>query len=443
MYGKKITSMLESINAKIGDKIKVSSKDSAIDGELMPSTEFNDPDVLVIKLGNGYNIGINPESKKITKISSRKSAISFPKIEMKRNKELKDISLIYTGGTIGSRVDYNTGGVYMLTKPEELLYSVPEIGSIANVSISPLMSVASEDLSSKEWSKIANAAAKELQKGSRGIVITHGTDTMHYTASALSFMLSNLNAPIVITGSQRSTDRGSSDGFMNLICSANIAANSDIAEVGICMHHTSSDNECAFIRGTKARKMHTSRRDAFRAINDKPIALVRETGHIEYTSAYRKIMHGSATMKLKDKFDDRVALIKAYPNSDPEIIDFYMQKGCKGIIIEGTGLGHVPVNTGNKERQWLPHVKQAIDNGLIVGITSQCIYGRVNTNVYRNLRQLSSLGAIFCEDMTPETSFVKLGWLLGNHTKEESAKLLNQNICGEISKRTESDAFME
>jgi glutamyl-tRNA(Gln) amidotransferase subunit D len=190
--------------------------------------------------------------------------------------------------------------------------------------------------------------------------------------------------------------------------------------------------------------MHTSRRDAFKPINDRPIAFVRESGHIEYANTYKKIIHEKpAELKLKDKFDDRVALVKAYPNSNPDIIDFYLQKGYKGIIIEGTGLGHVPVDTGKKDRQWLPHIKQAIDKGVIVGITSQCIYGRVNTNVYRNLRQLSSIGAIFCEDMTPETSFVKLGWLLGNHTKEEAIKLLNKNVCGEISKKTESDAFIE
>jgi glutamyl-tRNA(Gln) amidotransferase subunit D len=381
--------------------------------------------------------------KKIEKMKStgiNTSKISFPKLKLGRNEELPDISLIYTGGTIGSKVDYETGGVYMLTEPEELLYSVPEIKEIANFSINPLMSIASEDMSSQEWVKIAKAVDTELKSGARGVVITHGTDTMHYTSAALSFMLSGLNAPVVLTGSQRSTDRGSSDGFMNLICSSYVASRSEIAEVGICMHHSSSDTECSFIRGTKARKMHTSRRDAFKPINDRAIALVKETGHIEYTNNYKHVNpNAEYSIKLKLGFDDKVALVKTYPNSDPEILDFYTQKGYNGIIIEGTGLGHVPVDTGRKDLRWIPKIKDAIDKGLIIGVTSQCIYGRVNTNVYRNLRVLSSAGAIYCEDMTPETSLIKLGWLLGNYKKDDAKKLLNQNISGEIRKKKEID----
>lgn len=444
MYGNRITSLLKSLNAELGDTVRLSSGKVTIEGEIMPSTEANDPDVLVIKLKSGYNVGIDPASYKAEKLKKERVVVQRSKIaRMKGNPELSDVSLVYTGGTIGSRIDYKTGAVYMLTKPEELLYEVPEIAEVANVSIVPLMSMASEDMAHHEWTKMANAVAKELNGGARGVIITHGTDIMHYTSAALSFMLRGLNAPVVITGSQRSSDRGSSDGFMNLICSANVAARSDIAEVGICMHYNSSDSECSFVRGTKVRKMHTSRRDTFRAINDRPIALVKHTGAIEYRNAYKKVDRESgAKLKPLSRFDPNVALVKVYPNSDPGIIGFYTDKRYKGIILEGMGLGHAPITTTDRDRSWLPHVKDAIEKGVIVGMTSQCIYGRVHPYVYRNLRLMSSSGVIYCEDMTPETAYVKLGWLLGNYGKDDAREMLNRNIVGEIKGRTDYDSFL-
>lgn len=443
MYGKKIESLLKSLNAELGDTIRLSSGKVRIEGEIMPSTEANDPDILILKLNSGYNVGINPESYKTEKLDRKRVLVKHHELKMKSNPELEDVSLIYTGGTIGSRLDYKTGAVHPPTKVEDILYEVPEVAEIANLSVVPLMSIMSEDMTFREWAKMAGSIAKELNGGARGVIVAHGTDIMHYTSAALSFMLKGLNAPVVVTGAQRSSDRGSSDAFMNLLCSANVAARSDIAEVGICMHYTSSDTECSFVRGTKVRKMHTSRRDTFRAINDRPIALIKHTGAIEYKSAYRKIdRESSAKLKPLDKFDPKVALVKVFPNSDPDVVDFYVGKGYSGIILEGTGLGHAPIAPAEKDKSWLPHVKGAIDKGVIVGMTSQCIYGRVHPNVYRNLRLMSSAGVVYCEDMTPETSLVKLGWLLGNYGKDEARRMLSKNIVGEIRSRTEYDSFL-
>jgi glutamyl-tRNA(Gln) amidotransferase subunit D len=256
-------------------------------------------------------------------------------------------------------------------------------------------------------------------------------------------MLQDLNAPVVLTGSQRSSDRGSSDAFMNLICSVYAAAQSDIAEVGVCMHSTSSDDECAYMRGTKVRKMHTSRRDAFRAINGKPLAYIGKDGRIKYNSQYRKAQAGNKEVHAQTKFEPKVAIVKAYPDSEPDIIDFYIGKKYRGIIIEGTGLGHAPVSTSHQEYLWLPKIKEAADSGMVIGVTSQCIYGRVNSSVYRNLRLMSSAGAIYCEDMTPETAYVKLGWLLGNYDAAKAKELLPANIVGEIGTRSEYDDFAD
>jgi glutamyl-tRNA(Gln) amidotransferase subunit D len=269
-----------------------------------------------------------------------------------------------------------------------------------------------------------------------------GTDTMHYTAAALSFMLKDPSGPVVITGAQRSSDRGSSDAFFNLSCAVKIAAESDVAELGICMHDSSSDDRCALIRGTKARKMHTSRRDAFRPINDRPIAYVDSSLSIRYTNSYRKVGASRKKTEAVTGFEPKVALIKSHPNFDPAIIDIYVEKGFKGIIIEGTGLGHVPASSVHKEYLWLDHLKRAIESGLVVGMTSQCLYGRVHPDVYRNLRLVSNLGVVYCEDMTPEAAYAKLCWLLGNHDAKEAKLMLNRNLVGEIKERTEEDEFL-
>ena len=442
MYSKELQEVFSRLGIKVGDTILIRSDSDSQQGILMPRTEAGGSDIIVIKRKDGYNIGIKyVKSMGIEKVSEGASHhFSFPKKEPRPNPSLGKMTMIYTGGTIGSKVDYVSGGVYMLTRPEELLHDVPELDQIANIEINELMSVASEDMSYAAWIKIAEAAAKALNNGAKGVVITHGTDTMHYTSAALSFMLKNLNAPVVMTGSQRSSDRGSSDAFMNLICSAQIAMKSDVAEVGICMHGSSSDNANILLRGTKARKMHTSRRDAFRPINNLPICSVDQKGKITYLSDYRKVSEDRREkVSAQIGYEPKVALVKAYPNSDPEIIEYYLSKGYKGLIIEGTGLGHVPSQTEKKGYSWLSSVKTATDSGMIIGATSQCLYGRVSGTVYRNLRLLEDAGAIHCEDMLPEVAYVKLGFLLGNYGKEKASEMLNKDIAGEITQRTEFD----
>ncbi|MGC8623132.1 MAG: Glu-tRNA(Gln) amidotransferase subunit GatD [Candidatus Micrarchaeia archaeon] len=439
MYSKNVEDVFKSKNIKTGDIIKVKAAVGSFEGMLMPRSELGDGDIIVLKLDNGYNIGIRfGDGASIEKIRDGPmlAAVSMPS-GSSHNPNLPKVALIYTGGTIGSKIDYATGGVYMLTKPEELMAEVPELDGIANIEIRHLMSMASEDMGSAEWKAIAAEVFKAASEGARGIVVTIGTDTMHYASAALSFMLKDLRIPVILTGAQRSSDRGSSDAFTNLICAVQLAAKSEIGEVGICMHANSSDNYCSFIRGTKARKMHTSSRDAFRPINSKPLARVYPEGNIEYYSQYRKAA-GVGDAKPILGFEDKVALIKTHPNLDPNVLDYYVNEGYKGIILEGTGLGHVPTFTSDPKRSWLEHVKNAISKGVVVGMTSQCIYGRVNTNVYRTLRLLSAAGVVYCEDMTPETAYVKLGFLLANYPGK-AGEMLNKNMVGEISEKTEID----
>lgn len=441
MYNKEITALFASLGISIGDSIHITSGKDTFEGVLMPRTDMGDNDIIVIKRPDGYNIGIKyKKDTKIRKTSNIKEHFSFAKVESTHNKSLKTISMLYTGGTIGSKVDYVTGGVHVLTASGELLHEVPELQKIANINVKDIMHAFSENISHEEWAKMSVAVELSFKEGSEGIVITMGTDTMHYTSAALSFMLNGLSKPVILTGAQRSSDRGSSDAFINLTSAAHLATNSDIGEVAICMHESSSDKTCIALRGTKVRKMHTSRRDAFRPINSKPIARIDANGKIEYLSSYKK---AEKNMKLKvmKEFEPKTALVKVYPNSEASIIDFYLKKDYKGIIIEGTGLGHVPIETKRKEYSWLSEIKSAVDSGVVVGLASQCLYGRVDYKVYSQARILHEAGVIYCEDMMPEVAYIKLGFLLGNYDAKKAKEMLNVNIAGEITTRTEFDTF--
>lgn len=449
-YSANAQKILKKINAKIGDRIKIIKAGKSYEGLLMPRGEIGDKNCIVLKLDSGYNVGVKYEGgakiEKSKKAEPKEVKEEFEfEFEKEKIKELKfdpkkpKIALIMTGGTIISRVDYRTGGVYALEKPKELLTNVPELKNIVNIeNISTPFKKMSEDLNYKDWQILAKLAAKEINKN-QGVIITQGTDTLHFTSAALSFMLKNLYKPVVLTAAQRSSDRGSSDAFMNLICSA-YAAISEIAEVGVCMHATTDDNYCHFIRGTKCRKLHSTRRDAFRSINEMPLAKIWPDGKIDILNKiYKKRKDEKVVADVK--FEPKVALLKAYPGSEPEILEFLVKKGYKGFVIEGTGMGHVPTFT---EESWIPSIKKLIKDGVPVVIAPQTIYGRINTNVYTNLRVLyHDAKAIPAEDMLPETAYVKLGWILG-HTKdlEKIRELMLKNIAGEITERSEIDTFL-
>jgi glutamyl-tRNA(Gln) amidotransferase subunit D len=447
-YSAKIKKALKGIN--VGDRISIAKGKQTYEGLLMPKTELGDENCIVLKMDNGYNIGIRFEGK----IKIEKSKKSEPRgikeeIEFEKGKEKIEkvkfdskkpkVSLVMTGGTVISRVDYKTGGVSALEKPEELLVNIPELKDFVCIKdIKTPFRKMSEDFNYKDWQELAKIVAKELNEN-QGVVITHGTDTMHFTSAALSFMLKNLSKPVVLTGSQRSSDRGSSDAFMNIICSAHTAL-SDIAEVGICMHATVDDHYCHFIRGVKCRKMHATRRDAFRSINEMPLAKVWPNGKIDFLNKnYKKRSDEKVVADIK--FEPRVALLKSYPGSEPEILEFLVKKGYKGFVIEGTGMGHVPTFA---EKTWIPTIKKLIKDGIPVVIAPQTLYGRINTNVYSNLRVLyHDAKAIPAEDMLPETAYVKLGFVLG-HTKDldKVREMMLTNMAGEITERNEIDSFL-
>jgi glutamyl-tRNA(Gln) amidotransferase subunit D len=269
--------------------------------------------------------------------------------------------------------------------------------------------VASENMSSQHWITIAEHTKEMLNDPEiSGVVITHGTDTLHYTSSALSFFLTDLKKPVVLTFSQRSIDRASSDAELNLECAVEFAL-SNCAEVVIVGHATQSDDYCYALRGTKVRKMHTSRRDTFRAVNCNPLAKVWPN-KIEFLEKYNARSDGLT--KIDSSFSDKVALVTFYPGQSPDILDYYLVQGYKGVIIAMTGFGHVA--TGNVEYSWESTLKRVIKQGMIVCATAQTVYGRLNSKVYSPGRMLEEIGVIYLEDMLSETALVKLGWVLGH-----------------------------
>jgi len=425
--------VIKRVEAEIGDIIRVTKNREVYEGILIPCSEYDNEKYLVIKLKSGYNIGIRiTPNTKIEKIGKgAKPAFALPPLAG-QNPELPKVAIISTGGTIASRVDYRTGAVRPALTASDLYSVVPELANIARIDTQILFSLFSENITPKHWTKIANATAKQIAEGVDGIVIAHGTDTMAYTAAALSFALQNLPVPVILVGSQRSADRPSSDAATNLIGAVTAAAKAPFAEIAIAMHETPSDNSITLHRGTKVRKCHTSRRDTFKSINTTPIAKIQDQKITMATEDYKK-RDQTRKLALKPEFNEKVALLKFYPGMNPTAIDWYVKNEYNGIILEGTGLGHV-------SEYCFDAIKNAVEHNIVVAMTSQCIWGRVNMNVYNSGRDLLALGVIPLEDMLPETALVKLMWIFGQTKNvEEAKKLLKTNIAGEFSPRTLSE----
>ncbi|MDO8508833.1 MAG: Glu-tRNA(Gln) amidotransferase subunit GatD [Nanoarchaeota archaeon] len=418
------------LNFNPGDEVEIRLAKDELRGRVLESGER---DILLLKLDSGYNIGIMRDNILAGKVIKRfKEDKEEEKIELKRKDGLKNIGLVITGGTIASKLDPQTGGVKWLTNVNEFIKFYPEIMDIANIKkIDVPFMIASESMTSEHWIKIAECVKKILDDNEiEGVIVTHGTDFLGYTGAALSFFLRDLNKPVVLTYSQRSIDRASSDANLNLQCAAEMAL-SDCAEVMIVGHATINDDFCYAMPGTKTRKMHTSKRDAFKVINDLPIAKVFP-GKVEFLRKYR-VRDNKRKTELDINFNDKIGLVKFYPGQDPSILDFYALK-YKGIIVEASGLGHLPVSESGIN--WLPNLKRHIKNGFVVCVTAQTINGRLDPFVYSNGRELMDAGVIFLEDMLTETAFVKLGFVLGHRGWIGKAKeKMLENFSGELNDR--------
>jgi glutamyl-tRNA(Gln) amidotransferase subunit D len=428
-YRGRLREALEAAGVVIGDLVRVESLEGSSEGSLMPRLETADDRHIVLKLSTGYNVGVAfDEETEIVRLGQAEKPEFRPPPLPEMRAGLPRVSIVSTGGTIASRVDYVTGGVQSAISSRDLLSIVPELSEIAIVDADILSSVFSENIDPDHWSGMAKRVAEKIMGGAEGVVITHGTDTMGYSSAALSFALRDLSVPVIFVGSQRSSDRPSSDAATNLIGTVTAAAHAPFAEVALGMHETTSDDSIVFHRGTKVRKCHTSARYAFQSVNSEPLARLAD-GRIEMVAGdYRR--RGEGELEVAADFEKKTSLVKFHPGFDPGIIDWLAEEGYRGIVLEGTGLGHV--STG-----FYGPIKRAIEKGVYVGMTSQCIWGRIDMDVYTTGRELQRIGVEPLGDMLPETALVKLMWVLGQtDDPTEAQNLMRRNIAHEYSDRT-------
>jgi glutamyl-tRNA(Gln) amidotransferase subunit D len=422
-YVGKSLEFLKSNNIVVGDSVKILS-DLTYSGIVMPRYEHGDDKHIVLKLNSGYNVGLEIDKiENIEKLSVPEKIIE-KKQNLETNPSLPKILLLSTGGTIASKVDYRTGAVTPILTAEELNSSVPELAEIANIDTEVLFSEYSENIMPEHWLKIAKKLEEYSNSNYSGIIIAHGTDTMHYTSSFLSFALAGYPIPIALVGSQRSSDRASSDAALNLIGATKFLVESKTKGIYVIMHYDESDETIACHFGTRVRKNHTSKRSAFQTVGDDPAYLIFNN-KIQRNAKdnFFKIKEFNPKINL----DTKVALVKYYPGFDPNILEKIIEMGYKAIIFEGTGLGHIG-------RTMYDSVQKAHENGIFLGMTSQCIDGRIRMTVYESGRDLLNLGIIPLENMIPEVALVKAMWAVANSRNvEDVRKMMLENMASELT----------
>ncbi|MDR2943959.1 MAG: Glu-tRNA(Gln) amidotransferase subunit GatD [Methanosarcinales archaeon] len=418
---------------KTGDFVKVDKNGVFFEGHVISG----EPGYITLKMvGGGYIAGFLENEVQVTLLSPAAALSNAPKqvvrntvkgVGIKIEPSGKQITLITTGGTIASYVNTETETVQPTFTGEDLLLEVPELEGFAEFKIRDLCSLLSENMKPENWKELAQVIYDEIKAGADGIIVTHGTDTMTYSAAAAAYMI-DTPVPVIFTGSQRSPDRPSSDNHMNLMCAARAAAG-DIAEVLIVMHGSASDDFCSLHRAVKARKMHTSRRDAFKSINMFPIANMDYfTGELTFLSDFVDYAkRGENELKITPALEEKCAAVKFVPGADPAIFDYYVEKGYKGIVLEGVGLGHV-------SDDWIPSLQKAAGRKIPVIVTSQCIRGSTALGTYETGLAMKKAGVAEAADQLTEAVLVKLMWLLGQEFDYEKVKkLISTDMKGDMS----------
>ena len=427
---------LKRFGVRVWSEAQISTSRGDFQGIILPRSVNDDDCHIVLKLANGYNVGIEVDTiRQMREFGYKEAHYKIPEKQFPVSPDKRNVKLLGTGGTIASRLDYRTGAVIPAFSPGELYGAVPELADICNLTTEKLFAVFSENMGPEQYMTLAKAIGEEIHKGIDGIVIGHGTDTMHHTAAALSYMVQNPPVPIVMVGSQRSSDRPSSDAALNLMHSTKTAADSDIAEVMVCMFGPTSDEYALLHRGTRVRKMHSSYRSTFRTIGDIPLAMVDRQKITPLRQDYNR-RRTDRNVKVTAVFEERIALTYYYPNMHPDIIDSLVANGYKGIVIAGTGLGHV-------NKPLYPAIARAAEKGVAIYMTVQTLWGYVHMFVYDTGRDLMSLGIIPAENMLPEVAYIKLGWALGQTSDIKQVKeIMLTPICGDITEREPYNGYL-
>lgn len=427
---------LKKFNTRVWGQAEIETTRGRFAGTVLPRSENDDDLHIVLKIATGYNIGIDIRTVKAMKETGYKKAnYKIPEKEFPKTEGLPKVKLFGTGGTIASRLDYRTGAVIPAFSPGELYGAVPELADICNLETEKLFAVFSENMGPKQYIALAKAIGKEIEMGIDGIVIGHGTDTLHHTGAALTFMCQNLPVPVVLVGSQRSSDRPSSDAALNLMHAMRTAGTSDIAEVMVCMFGPTSDEYGLLHKGTRVRKMHSSYRSTFRTIGDTPLAMVNRQKITPIHKTYNK-RRNDKNVKILPYFSDEVTMFYYYPGMKPDTLDALVNAGYRGIIFVGTGLGHV-----NKELY--PAIERAHAKGVHMFMTLQTIWGYVHMFVYDTGRDMMAKGIIPTGNMLPEVAWVKLSWVLGQtNDPAEVKRMMLTPVNDEITLREPYNGYL-
>jgi len=417
-------------------KVRITKNNAVYEGLLLPRSQHTADTYVTLKVDTGYNLGVLvDENTKIEETGYKKGHYQLPSIDVKFRKELPNVTLLGTGGTVASRLDYRTGAVLPAFTPEELFSAVPELVSAVNLTPKTLYQILSENFRPEYWVKTAEAIAKEIESGVEGVIIGHGTDTMCTTGAALSYFLRNLPVPVVLVGSQRSSDRPSSDGPRNILYAATLAGHEDFAEVVVCMHGGTSDSYNLIHRAVRCRKMHSSRRDTFRTLDDIPLGKIDESG-VTWFKDDVKPRTPKEDFCADTKIDQRVGMLYSYPGMNPDILDSMVDRDYHGIVIIGTGLGHVGTDM-------FPPLERCQEKEIPVVLVVEPLFGYIQLRVYETGRDMLARGVIEGGNMLPSAAYTKLIWVLG-HTRniEEVKELMQTNIAGEITAREGPRGFL-
>ena len=415
-YAGRVLSALDRYGVAVGDYVRIHGN-MTYTGTIMPRYHHSDDSHIVIKLDNGYNVGVSLNGMTDVKLLRGPPDAAPAAAAPATNPELPDILLVSTGGTIASRIDYRTGAVTPALDAAQLAETMPEIYQMANIRPLNLLSEYSENITPEHWIRMAETIHQEHAKYA-GIILAHGTDTMHYTASYLSFALAGCDTPIILTGSQRSADRASSDASLNLQGAVAAITQGIKRGIYVAMHHAQSDDTIAIHQGTRTRKSHTSARGAFRTISGEPAYTIRE-GKMQCHTPSDYWNHTSYRPAVS--VSRGAALVKYHPGYDASMLEMISER-CGAVILEGTGLGHVG-------REAYGAIQKMVERGIFVGMTSQCIEGRVRMTVYESGRDLLAMGVVPLH-MIPETALVKAMWALSRHT--EIHGIMTSEIASEM-----------
>lgn len=436
-YKGKALELLKTFQVRVWGQAIIKTNRGEFKGTILPRAENDDDMHIVVKVATGYNIGIDVSTIiSMEEVGYKEAHYKIPEKEFPINPKNPNVKLFGTGGTIASRLDYRTGAVIPAFSPGELYGAVPELADICNISTEKLFAVFSENMGPEQYKKLAIAIGKEIENGIDGIIIGHGTDTLSHTAAALTFMVQNPPVPIVLVGSQRSSDRPSSDAALNLIHAAITAGHGDIAEVMVCMFGPTSDEYGFLHRGTRVRKMHSSYRSTFRTLSDTPLATVSRKEGVKPIKKEYNHRRKDRNVIIKPYFEEKVSLVYYYPNMQPDIIDSLVDNGYRGIVIAGTGLGHV-------NKPLYPAIERATKKGVHIYMTVQTLYGFCHMYVYDTGRDLMAKGVVPAENMLPETAYIKLGWVLGQtDDREEVKRLMLTPINDDITRREPYNGYL-